>query len=181
MQLRARGEKGQTGMKLHDLAPAAGQHRARRRVGRGNAGRAGTYAGRGRKGQNARSGGSKAPYFEGGQLPFVRRLPFKRGFHNAFRVEYVAVNLSQLNDRFDPGTEVTPEVLRAEGIIGRIAGGYEPYKVLARGELGHALTVHAPRFSQAARAAIEAAGGSCVDLEDNHSVPGMRREHKRFR
>ncbi len=159
-------------MKLHDLRPDPGSTKRRRRVARGNAGKAGTYAGRGRKGQNSRSGGGKGPYFEGGQLPFVRRLPFKRGFKNIFRVEYTAVNLDRLDERFEAGAEITPESLVEAGILSSVT---EPYKILAGGELGKGLTVHAPRFSAAARQAIEAAGGSCMELPDDHRKPGMRR------
>lgn len=166
-------------MKLHDLSPSAGSTKRRRRVARGNSGTGGTYGGRGRKGQGQRSGGGKAPYFEGGQLPFVRRLPFRRGFNNIFRVEYAAVNLRQLDELFEAGDEVTPEALVAAGLLRSSRGEVEPYKILASGELGKALTVHAPRFSEAARKAIEDAGGSCTDLADDYRRPGMRREHRR--
>lgn len=166
-------------MKLHDLSPSEGSTKRRRRVARGNSGRAGTYAGRGRKGQGQRSGGGKAPYFEGGQLPFVRRLPYRRGFHNIFRVEYATVNLQDLDALFEAGDEVTPEALVSAGLLNVSRGETEPYKILASGELGKALTVHAPRFSEAARKAIEDAGGSCVELADDYRRPGMRREHRR--
>jgi len=166
-------------MKQHDLAPAEGARRERKRVARGNAGSGGTYAGRGRKGQNQRSGGGKKAYFEGGQLPFVRRLPFVRGFTNIFRVRYVPVNTRQLEALFDAGADVTPNALVAAGLVGTSAQGFEPYKVLGTGEIGKALTVHAPRFSAAARAAIEAAGGTCVELPDDFKRPGMGRTLKR--
>lgn len=163
-------------MQLHDLAPDKGATKAKRRVARGDGGAGGTYAGKGVKGQNARSGGAKAPYFEGGQLPFVRRLPFKRGFKNVFRVEYTPVNLDSLAERFADGSEVTPETLVAMGLIGNAS---EPFKVLAGGELAKGLAVHAPRFSAAARTAIEGAGGSCHELPDTYRVPGMRRRIRR--
>ena len=165
-------------MKLHELRPASGSTKRRRRVARGNAGTAGTYAGRGRKGQGSRSGGGKKAYFEGGQLPLVRRLPYRRGFTNIFRVEYVPVNLDRLAGLFEDGGEVTPAALVAAGVL---RTEDEPYKILGGGDLDRALTVHAPRFSKSARAAIEQAGGSCEALPDDYRRPGMRREHKRFR
>jgi len=143
-------------MKLHDLRPAPGSKRRRKRVGRGIAAGQGKTAGRGTKGQGARSGGGKGPYFEGGQLPLVRRLPFKRGFTNIWRVEYAEVNLDRL-ERFDRGAEVSPETLAEAGII---KSPRKPVVILGRGELSKPLTVKAHRFSASARAKIEAAGGS---------------------
>lgn len=160
-------------MQLHDLKPDEGSRRRRRRVARGNAGKAGTYGGRGRKGQNARSGGAKAPYFEGGQLPFVRRLPFKKGFKPLGRVEFTPVNLDQIDARFQAEATVTPDTLCAVGLL-RDPG--EPYKVLGQGTLQKSLTVHAPRFSAGAQGAIEAAGGAChvIDGVAGHVIPGRR-------
>ncbi len=149
-------------MQLHDLEPAPGSKKRRKRVGRGTGSGHGTYAGRGRKGQKARAGGAKPPYFEGGQLPLVRRLPHKRGFVNIFRTEYATVNLERLNRLFEAGAEVTPEALIAAGAI---KGTTKPIKILGRGELDKALTVHAHRFSAGARVKIEAAGGSVKELE----------------
>ncbi len=146
-------------MKLHDLAPDPGSSRPRKRVGLGNAGKGGTYGGRGRKGQWAREGGGKKAYFEGGQLPFVRRLPFRRGFKSPFRIRYTAVNIADLDQRFAAGSDVTVEQLVAGGIL---SGRREPYKILGEGSLSKALKVHAPRFAAAARQAIEAAGGECL-------------------
>jgi large subunit ribosomal protein L15 len=163
-------------VKLHDLAPAPGAHRARKRVARGNAGSGGTYAGRGRKGQGARSGGVKRAYFEGGQLPFVRRLPFRRGFKNVFRVDYTPVNVALLNVLFESGTTVTPADLAARGIL-RHPG--EAFKVLGGDGLTKALTVEAPRCSAAARTAIAAVGGTCEDLADGYRRPGMGRRYHR--
>ena len=140
-------------MKVHDLRPPAGARRARRRVGRGIAGRGGKTAGRGTKGQRAR--GTIAPGFEGGQTPLHRRVPKAKGFRNPFRVEYHVVNLDALA-AFEPGSEVTPETLRARGLVHKRG----LVKVLGRGELGSALTVRAHAFSRSARAAIEAAGGT---------------------
>jgi len=143
-------------MKLHDLRPAAGSKKDRKRVGRGIAAGQGKTAGRGTKGQGARSGGVKGPYFEGGQLPIVRRLPFKRGFTNIWRVEYAEVNLERLAG-FEAGTEVSPETLAKAGII---KSAQDPVVVLGKGRLDRPLTVKAHRFSTTARAGIEAAGGT---------------------
>jgi large subunit ribosomal protein L15 len=163
-------------MKLHDLGPNPGARRPKKRLARGNAGQGGTYAGRGRKGQNARSGGAKGPYFEGGQLPFVRRIPFRRGFKNIFRVTYTPVNLAVLDALFEAGDTVSPAELAAHGVL-RNAG--EPFKVLGHGGLTKALTVRAPRFSEAARTAIAAVGGSVEELEATFRRPGMGRSHRR--
>ena len=145
-------------MKLHDLSPAPGSKKQRRRVGRGTASGHGKTAGRGMKGQGARSGGGKGPYFEGGQLPLVRRLPFRRGFTNIRRVEYKPVNLDRLQEKFGEGQqEVTPEALIEAGIIKR---SDKAVAILGDGELSTALTIKAHRFSKSAREKIEAAGGT---------------------
>ena len=140
-------------MKLHDLKPAPGSKRPKRRVGRGIGGKGGKTAGRGSKGQGARS--TVSPRFEGGQTPLHRRIPKAKGFTNPFRVEYHVVNLETL-ELFDAGTEVTPETLRAHGLVAKRG----LVKVLARGELTKKLTVRAHGFSNAAVSAIEAAGGT---------------------
>ena len=147
-------------MKLHELRPPKGAKKRRTRVGRGISAGKGKTAGRGMKGQGARSGGTKGPYFEGGQLPLVRRLPFKRGFTNVFRVPYVAVNLYRL-EGFKAGAEVTPETLAAEGII---KSASLPVAILGQGDLQHALVVKAHRFSGSARTKIEEAGGEVEQL-----------------
>ena len=147
-------------MKLHDLQPAEGSKKARTRVGRGIAAGKGKTAGRGTKGQGARSGGGKGPYFEGGQLPLVRRLPFKRGFTNIFRVEYQEVNVGRLND-LAAGTEVTPALLAELGLV-READ--RPVVILGSGELSTKLTVKAHRFTKGAARKIEAAGGAMETL-----------------
>jgi large subunit ribosomal protein L15 len=146
-------------MKLHDLKPAPGSRKNKKRVGRGMASGTGKTSGRGTKGQNARSGGGKGPFFEGGQLPLVRRLPFKRGFTNIHRIEYKPVNLSLLQERFGEGDnkEITPELLVEAGIIKR---SDKAVAILGNGELTSALTVKAHRFSKSALAKIEAAGGT---------------------
>jgi len=143
-------------LRQNELAPAPGAKKARKRVGRGNGSRHGTYSGRGCKGQKSRSGGTRTRGFEGGQLPLIRRLPRKRGFTNIFRVEYSVVNLDQLNS-FKSGSKVTPQKLMASGLVKSLK---YPVKVLATGDIAHPLTVTADRFSAAARAKIEAAGGT---------------------
>ena len=139
-------------MKVHDLKPAPGSTRERRRVGRGTGGKGGKTAGRGTKGQGARH--NPRPGFEGGQMPLMRRIPKLKGFKNPFRVEYVVVNLDTLQ-AFD-GDEVNPDALRARGLV-RKRG---LVKVLGRGELGRPLRVAAHAFSRSAEAAITAAGGT---------------------
>jgi large subunit ribosomal protein L15 len=139
-------------MKIHDLAPAPGAHRARRRVGRGVGGKGGKTAGRGTKGQGARD--TVTPRFEGGQTPLHRRTPKAKGFKNPFRVEYHVVNLDTL-EGLDVGTDIDPAVLRAHGVVAKQG----LVKILGRGELSKALTVRAHAFSQGAIRAIEAAGG----------------------
>ncbi len=140
-------------LKLHDLKPAPGSKKERIRVGRGEGGRRGKTAGRGTKGLKARN--TLRPGFEGGQTALAMRLPKLPGFKNPNKEEFAIVNLAAL-DTFDAGSEVTPEELRNRGMIrhkGRV-------KVLAQGEIGKALTVKAHAFSAAARAKIEAAGGT---------------------
>jgi large subunit ribosomal protein L15 len=149
-------------VKLHDLKPSEGAVKKRKRVGRGIAAGQGKTAGRGTKGQNARSGGGVRPYFEGGQLPLVRRIPFARGvnFRDPWRVRFTPVNLERLSG-FRKGTEVTPTELAEAGIIG---SADEKVVILGRGELKKALKVKAHRFSANAREKIEAAGGSVEEL-----------------
>ncbi|WP_099222904.1 MULTISPECIES: 50S ribosomal protein L15 [Listeria] len=141
-------------MKLHELKPAEGSRKERNRVGRGTGSGNGKTAGRGHKGQKARSGGGVRLGFEGGQLPLFRRLP-KRGFTNINRKEFAVVNLDVLN-RFEEGTEVTPELLIETGIVRNAKSGI---KILSNGSLEKKLTVKANKFSTAAKEAIEAAGG----------------------
>ena len=139
-------------MKLHDLKPAHGSKRARRRVGRGIAGKGGKTAGRGMKGLKARS--TVKPGFEGGQLPLTQRIPKLKGFKNPFRVEYNVVNLDVLETI--EGDEVSPETLRAAGLVHKRG----LVKILGRGELHRSLRVEAHAFSASAEAAITAAGGT---------------------
>jgi large subunit ribosomal protein L15 len=142
-------------MKLHELKPAEGSRQERKRKGRGIGSGNGKTAGKGHKGQNARSGGGVRLGFEGGQTPLFRRLP-KRGFTNINRKEYAIVNLDALN-RFEDGTEVTPELLIETGVISNERAGI---KILAKGKVEKKLTVKAHKFSSTAKAAIEAAGGN---------------------
>ena len=147
-------------MKLHELQAPKGARKSRKRKGRGIAAGQGKTAGRGTKGQASRSGGTKGPYFEGGQLPLVRRLPFKRGFTNIFKVQYVPVNLYRLEE-FEADAEISPATLAAAGII---KSADLPVAILGHGELERPLVVKAHRFSGSARAKIEEAGGSVEEL-----------------
>lgn len=141
-------------MKLHELKPAEGSRKERNRLGRGIGSGNGKTAGKGHKGQNARSGGGVRPGFEGGQTPLFQRLP-KRGFTNINRKEFTIVNLETLN-RFEEGTEVTPELLIETGVISKYTAGV---KILGKGKLDKKLTVKAHKFSSSAKEAIEAVGG----------------------
>ena len=148
-------------MALHDLRPAKGSTRNRKRVGRGPGSGLGKTSGRGEKGQKSRSGFARKPGFEGGQMPLHRRLP-KRGFTNAdFRKEFATVNLGRL-EVFEAGTIVTPELLVKQGIVKRLRDGL---KVLADGQLTKALTVHAHRFSGKAQERIAALGGKTERIQ----------------
>jgi large subunit ribosomal protein L15 len=142
-------------MPLNNLRPPAGATHAKKRIGRGQGSGNGKTAGRGHKGAKSRSGFHYKRGFEGGQMPLHRRVP-KRGFHNPFRVEYDVINLDTLGTTFDAGTVVTPDLLRERGLL----GGRKPLKVLGRGEVGKALTVHAHKFSGKAAEQIAAAGGA---------------------
>lgn len=145
-------------MKLHELKPTPGSKKRKKRVGRGMASGKGKTSGRGMKGQGARSGGGKGPYFEGGQLPLVRRLPFRRGFTNIWRVEYKPINVKRLQEKFGDGNqEVTPETMVEAGLIKR---SDKAVAILGDGELTIALSVKAHRFSKSAKKKIESAGGS---------------------
>lgn len=141
-------------MKIQELRPAAGSRQKRTRVGRGIGSGLGKTSGRGHKGQKARAGGGVRPGFEGGQMPLQRRLP-KRGFNNIFKKEYALVNVAELN-RFEEGTEITPELLLKSKVIKDLKDGL---RVLGEGELSKSLTVKANHFSRAAQEKIQAAGG----------------------
>ena len=148
-------------MRQDELSPALGSKKRRKRVGRGNGSGHGTYSGRGCKGQKSRSGYKLLRGFEGGQLPLIRRLPRKRGFTNIFRTEYSIVNVGKLS-MFEAGSEVTPEKLVVAGVVKSLR---HPIKVLAEGDINHSLVVKANRFSAAAKAKIEAAGGKVEEVE----------------
>ncbi|ALS75442.1 50S ribosomal protein L15 [Planococcus sp. CP5-4] len=141
-------------MKLHELKPAEGSRSSRKRIGRGIGSGTGKTAGKGHKGQKARSGGGVRPGFEGGQNPLFRRLP-KRGFTNINRKDYTVVNLDVLN-RFEEGTEITPALLIETGVVSKERSGI---KILGNGSLDKKLSVQAHKFSASAKEAIEAAGG----------------------
>ncbi len=143
-------------MKLHELSPAVGSAQDAWRKGRGTGSGNGKTAGKGHKGQNARSGGGVRPGFEGGQIPLYRRLP-KRGFNIILAIEYAIVNVEALN-AFENGDVVTAEALLEKGIVRKTLDGV---KVLGRGELTKSVTVEAKLFSESAKAKIEAAGGKC--------------------
>ncbi|MEE9521137.1 MAG: 50S ribosomal protein L15 [Dehalococcoidales bacterium] len=147
-------------MRQNELFPAPGSKKGRKRVGRGDGSGHGTYSGRGCKGQKSRSGGKTTRGFEGGQLPLIRRLPRKRGFVNIFRVEYSVVNIDKLNV-FEAGSEVTPEKLVAAGVVKSLR---RPVKILAEGDIDRPLVVRANKFSAAAKAKIEAAGGTVEEI-----------------
>ena len=146
-------------IKIHDLRPAAGANKAKRRVGRGEGGKGGKTAGRGTKGTKARK--TVSPAFEGGQMPLHMRLPKLKGFKNRFRVEYQVVNVGDLAQLFPEGGTVGPDELVAAGAVRR----NQPVKVLGNGDLdGVALTVSAHAFSGSARDKITAAGGTVTEL-----------------
>lgn len=147
-------------MNLSNLRPAGGAKHPKKRVGRGQGSGNGKTAGRGHKGAKSRSGFKRKRGFEGGQMPLHRRVP-KRGFHNPFREEYEVVNLDTLAERFDAGVDITPELLRERGLIRRNG----PIKVLARGDISKALTVHAHKFSGRAAEKIAAAGGRAETVQ----------------
>jgi large subunit ribosomal protein L15 len=148
-------------MKLHELKPNEGSKKNRKRVGRGISAGQGKTAGRGMKGQNARAGGGTSLWHQGGNLPFFRRLPFKRGFTNINRVEYNEINLDQL-EGFGPKSEVNPQTLAEARLLQDVR---KPVVILGRGEIKAALTVKAHRVSAGARSKIEAAGGSVEIIE----------------
>lgn len=147
-------------MMIHEITEKVGRYKARKRVGRGESSGAGKTSGRGHKGAGQRSGTSYRPYFEGGQMPFTRRIP-KRGFSNAaFRREFHVVNLKAIDQRFDDGAEVDAAALVKAGLI---RDTKLPVKVLGEGELSKKLNITAAKFSASAKSKIEASGGSVVE------------------
>lgn len=151
-------------MKIHHLKPPPGAHRSRLRRGRGFGARKGRKSGRGTKGTHARGSGKLPVGYEGGQIPLQRRLPKQPGFRNPNRVEYATVNVGRLDTAFADDEEVTPEALRAKGLIRR--SGDQPVKVLGDGEVSKRLRVSAHAFSGSAREKLEAGGGSLTVLGD---------------
>ena len=147
-------------MELGKLKPKKGSKHARKRVGRGPGSGHGKTSSRGEKGQKSRSGYSQRIGFEGGQMPLVRRLP-KRGFTNIFKKEYAVVNVAEL-ERFDAGTTIDEGTLKKAGLV---KGRYDGIKILGDGKLSKKLTVNAHKFSASAKKQIEAAGGSCQEIQ----------------
>jgi large subunit ribosomal protein L15 len=156
-------------MDLHNLKPPKGAKHAKKRIGRGQGSGNGKTAGRGHKGANSRSGYKFKRGFEGGQMPLHRRVP-KRGFHNPFRVSYDVVNLDAIAERFEAGVVVTPELLRERGLVP--SGTRRLIKVLGRGDVGKALTVHAHKFSGKASEKLAAAGGSAETIASGDGAIG---------
>ena len=148
--------------KLSDLGPTKGATHRPRRVGRGVSAGQGKSVGKGNKGQHTRRNGTKGPYFEGGQLPLIRRLPFKRGFNNLFKITYQGINIEVIADKFKAGEEVTIEALVARRVL---RDADQPIVILGDGDMPGPLTIHAHRFSAPARAKIEAAGGQAIEIK----------------
>ena len=147
-------------MRQHELSPAPGSKKDRKRVGRGDGSGRGTYCGKGCKGQKSRSGNKMRPGFEGGQLPLIKRMPRKRGFTNIFRREYNIIGLNKLAT-FKADSQVTPEELYKAGMVKSLD---KPIKILANGEIKIPLKVKADKFSREARQKIEAAGGTVEEM-----------------
>jgi large subunit ribosomal protein L15 len=148
-------------MRIHELQPPDGSTRTSIRIGRGHGSGKVKTGGKGTKGQNARAGGGVPPYFEGGQLPLIRKLPYRRGFRNPFRVEFRVVNVRDLA-QFPTGSTVGPEEFELAGVL-RGKGG--PVKILGQGDFDIKLTVRAHKFSASAREKIESAGGTAETIE----------------
>ena len=147
-------------MMEHQLAPSKGARKNRKRVGRGDAAGQGSTAGRGNKGQKSRSGGGPPVWFEGGQLPLIKGLPMKRGFHNRFKTYYSLIKVETL-ESFDAGDRITPELLLEKGYLRNLN---LPVKIVGDGEISKPVTVVAAKFTQSARAKIEAAKGTAEEI-----------------
>ncbi len=152
-------------MRLHELYPFYEERKSRKRIGRGSGSGSGCTSGKGNKGQKSRSGGTKAPGFEGGQMPLQRRLP-KGGFKNPFRTEYAAVNLDRLLEYFPETVNISLEAIYAAGFGKRGL----PIKILARGEVSASIHIEAHRFSKQAVEKITQAGGQAIAMEGNQSA-----------
>ena len=144
----------------HLLAPSKGARKNRKRIGRGDAAGQGSTAGRGNKGQKSRSGGGPPVWFEGGQLPLIKGLPMKRGFHNRFKTYYSLIKVETL-ESFDVGDRITPELLLEKGYLRNLN---LPVKIVGDGEISKPVTVVAAKFTQSARAKIEAAKGTAEEI-----------------
>ena len=153
-------------IRLDTLSPAPGSRKGKKRVGRGDGSRKGSFSGRGCKGQKGRAGFRMKPGFEGGQLPIIKRLPSQRGFTNIFKTEYDVVNVGQLNV-FESGTVVDIITLIDAGLV---KTGQNPVKILGDGEIDRPLTVKADKFTATAKAKIEAAGGTVEEFVDEASA-----------
>ncbi len=147
-------------MMVHQVAPPKGARKNRKRVGRGDAAGQGSTAGRGNKGQKSRSGGGPPVWFEGGQLPLIKGLPMKRGFHNRFKTYYSLIKIETL-ESFDEGERITPELLLEKGYLRNLN---QPVKIVGDGEISKALTVVAAKFTQSAKQKIEAAKGTAEEI-----------------
>ncbi|MBR2425489.1 MAG: 50S ribosomal protein L15 [Lentisphaeria bacterium] len=147
-------------MRLHDIQITPGSRKVRHRVGRGDGSGWGGTAGRGEKGQKSRTGSSIRHHFEGGQTPSFRRIP-KRGFNSGIKEIFNVVNVDMLDKAFEAGAEVTSDILRQKGLIGKAVA---PLKILGNGEISKALTVKAEKFSATAKSKIEAAGGKAEEI-----------------
>ena len=154
-------------VELHKLKPPVGSKSNRKRRGRGVGSNKGSYSGRGLKGQKARSVGSLPLFFEGGQLPLVKKLPFMRGFHNRFRKSYVPINLDKLELLFESGDKVNPEILYEKNVISK---NNSLVKILREGDLTKALVVSAHGFSESAKKKIEKVGGSIEKIDSQDGV-----------
>ena len=147
-------------MMAHQVAPSKGARKNRKRVGRGDAAGQGSTAGRGNKGQKSRSGGGPPVRFEGGQLPLIKGLPMKRGFHNRFKTYYSLIKIETL-ENFDEGERITPELLLEKGYLRNLN---QPVKIVGDGVISKALTVVAAKFTQSAKQKIEAAKGTAEEI-----------------
>ena len=147
-------------MMAHQVAPSKGARKNRKRVGRGDAAGQGSTAGRGNKGQKSRSGGGPPVWFEGGQLPLIKGLPMKRGFHNRFKTYYSLIKIETL-ESFEEGERITPELLLEKGYLRNLN---QPVKIVGDGVISKALTVVAAKFTQSAKQKIEAAKGTAEEI-----------------
>ncbi|HEX2142031.1 MAG TPA: 50S ribosomal protein L15, partial [Candidatus Limnocylindria bacterium] len=157
-------------MKLHDLQPAKGSHKPPRRVGRGHGSGRGKTAGRGTKGQKSRSGSGIPAWFEGGQTPLHVRTPKLHGFKNRFRVAYSGVNLARLTD-VQPGTLITPDVLKHDGLVRDSKTKPLPIKILGGGDAPRGVTIHAHAFTRSALVKLEAAGSTAQRISWPEGLP----------